>query len=196
MITADIFALVRQRYGLQASWAVWGNFGARPRDNMGDLSIFDAPALNATLSHLHVRHVLVGLNISTQQIEKPLSNFHGKNGEVYKLRLALHNTPLWGSYMTDILKDFPEPKAEKIESQMKTEWGKKIELENVDSFRRELGDVGARGAVLVAMGHAVHKILIRHFGSTNNIIKIPHYGHRIDQTKYKKAVHDSLLLQI
>lgn len=192
MITTDIFALVRQRYGLQASWAVWGSFGARPRDNMGDLSIFDEPALNVTLHHLHVQHVLVGLNISIQQIEKPLSNFHGKNGEVYKLRFALHNTPLWGSYMTDILKDFPEPRAAKIESALETEWGKKLEQDNVDSFRQELDDIGAHNATLVALGHTVYKILKNNFGETKNIIRIPHYGYRVDQTRYRDLVHARL----
>lgn len=194
MIEKSVFDVVRHRYARQASWAIWGDFGADAKSNMEDISIFDDPLLLETLSKIHVNYVIVGLNISTKEINRPLSNFHGKNGEVYKLRFALHGTPLWGSYMTDILKDFPDPKSENIEKHLKTPSGSVLEKQNVNSFCKELNDIGASGAKLIALGRIVSDILIRNFGESKEIIQIPHYGYRVTKEAYRDLVRQKIKL--
>lgn len=192
MVSLETFNSVKEKYGRQASWAIWGSFGKKPKDNMDDLSIFDEPRLHSTLPQLTTDYVLVGLNISTRDIVIPLSNFHGKNGEVYKVRYALHETDLWGAYMTDILKDFRDSKADSVLRFLKTSEGPPFEKENVESFRAELATVGAENAVLVAFGSVVYDILIRHFGGRQRILKIDHYGYRITKEIYKHRVLNSL----
>lgn len=192
MVSLETFNSVKEKYGRQASWAIWGPFGAKPKDHMDDLSIFDDPSLHSTLPQLTADYVLVGLNISTRDITIPLSNFHGKNGEVYKVRYALHKTDLWGAYMTDILKDFRDSKADSVSRFLKTPDGLRFEKHNVESFRAELETVGAESATLVAFGSVVYDILTRHFGDRQRILKIDHYGYRINKEIYKHRVHNSL----
>ena len=192
MVSLETFNSVKEKYGRQASWAIWGPFGERPRDNMDDLSIFDEPSLHSTLPQLTTEYVLVGLNISTRDIVIPLSNFHGRNGEVYKVRYALHETDLWGAYMTDILKDFRDSRADPVSRFLKTPDGPPFEKQNVESFRAELETVGAENATLIAFGKVVYDILTRHFGGKQRILKIDHYGYRINKEIYKYRVHNSL----
>jgi hypothetical protein len=194
MIRRDIFEKTKQLFGHQASWAIWGPFGERPKDNMDDLSIFLDPALDITLREAHTRFVLVGLNISTSSIKIPLSNFHGKNGEVYKLRYACASTPLWGSYMTDILKDYPDSSASRVAQSLKTREGAELEVRNVESFKTELEMVGAESATLIALGDIVHQILQKHFADRNSIIKVPHYGYRVTKDVYLTMFHKALSL--
>jgi len=94
MITEETFNIVKEKFKHQGSWAIWGDFGARPKDNMDDLTIFFGEKLKKSIKQLHLNYVLVGLNISTEEIVEPLSNFHGKNGEVYKIRYAISETKL------------------------------------------------------------------------------------------------------
>jgi hypothetical protein len=192
MITRDLFARIKRSYGLQASWAVWGHFGILPKDNMDDLSIFDDSNLELLLPKLHKNYVLVGLNISTERISKPMSNFHGKNGEVYKLRYACASTPLWGSYMTDIFKDFPEAKSAKVLQFLSTKDGGLLETANVARFATEIRMIGAENATFVAMGDIVYQILQRNFSNMRRILKIPHYGYRINKEQYRTLVHNAL----
>lgn len=37
MVTQETFDIVKEQFKLQGSWAIWGDFGSRPRDNMDDL---------------------------------------------------------------------------------------------------------------------------------------------------------------
>ncbi|MBF0226760.1 MAG: hypothetical protein HQK76_15005, partial [Desulfobacterales bacterium] len=103
------FELIKERYGHYASWAVWGNEGTRPKDNIGDLSIFDLTYNPNLLKQLKTNIIFVGLNIS-RKVENPLSNFHDSRpvSMDYKIRYALKNTPYYGGYMTDIIKDFEQ----------------------------------------------------------------------------------------
>lgn len=196
MIDEYTFRLVRDKYGHQASWAVWGDFGNRPKDNMDDLSMFADAAYSATCSTLHTNYVLVGLNISTIDITVPLSNFHGKNGEVYKLRFALHNTPIWGAYMTDVLKDYKNSTAQSVEQYLKTDEGMIFESANFRSFKHELFEINASYATLIALGRTTFDILTRGFqiepSKKPKIIKIDHYGFPVPKEKYKARLNASL----
>jgi hypothetical protein len=189
MVDMRTFLKVKEKYGFHASWAIWGDFGSRPKDNMDDLSIFEEEKIYPNLGIMHTHFVLVGLNISTASITKKLSNFHGRNGEIYKVRYALHQTPLWGAYMTDILKDFSEAKSEKIPPFLKTDKGTALLGKNLEEFDSELALISARHATLVAFGDIVHNILVENYSRTINIIKIPHYGWQVNKEVYRERVH-------
>lgn len=189
-MTPEKFNLVREKYGLAASWAIWAAEGERPKSNMGDLSMFEGSQIESTCELLHTKFILVGLNISTKDISDPLSNFHGENGEVYKARFALRSTPLWGSYMTDIIKDMKESEASRIVRLLRM--NPDIEKVHVRKFREELEFLNAVSPILVAFGSDVHDILSRHFDGEFRIVKIPHYAWRVNKEKYRDKVLECL----
>jgi len=49
MIYRDKFELIKEKYGHYASWAVWADGTDKPKDNVGDLSLFEATEHNALL---------------------------------------------------------------------------------------------------------------------------------------------------
>lgn len=188
-ISVEQFELLRKEYGFHSSWAVWGEFGDRPKDGMDDLSIFGGEKLENTLRRLHTDFVIVALNIS-KAIEVPLSNFHGKNGEVYKARYAFRNTPLYGGYMTDVIKDFEEAKANKMSDFL--EKNKSFEQKNIQKFEEELSKLKSKDLTLVALGQDVEDVLKRNSTDKYKIIKIPHYAWRGPKEAYREMVLQSL----
>ena len=105
------FELIKKKYGHYASWAIWAEVGDTPKSNMGDLNIFEEKNI---LSKLKPNIILAGLNISKRdELKRPFENFHGPLGGAYKIRCALKNSPFWGGYMTDIIKDFAEKASKK-----------------------------------------------------------------------------------
>ena len=66
--------------------------------------------------------IFIGLNIS-RPIENPLGNFHDPRPMAtdFKIRYALKDTPYWGGYMTDIIKDFEEKASGKMMKYLKTD---------------------------------------------------------------------------
>lgn len=190
MVSRAVFNHVIENNHNFASWAVWAKAGLRPKSNMGDLTCFSPEKLEETLPLLHTDYVLVGLNISTIDITIPLSNFHGENGEVYKARYALEGTPLWGAYMTDIIKNFKEPDSTKILRALKAD--PSLERMHVDSFKEELAAIGAEKATLVAFGGGVYDILSRHLQGQFRFMRIPHYAARCNKENYKTNVIDCI----
>lgn len=189
MISLEHFEKIKCRYGSQASWAVWGKRGERPKDGMDDLSMFEGLKLKNTLEQIHTKYILVGLNISTSSIRNKLQNFHGKNGEVYKVRFALEGTKLWGSYMTDILKDFPESKAVNVERFLMSEEGQEREKINIKTFNEEMEYVQGINSHFIAFGDTVFNLLNKYYKNSNQITKIPHYGYRVPKEVYRCMLH-------
>src|SRR5688572_20088331 len=109
MISIEKFIEIRERFGHFASWAIWANEGKNPKENIADLSILNPVENPNLLQTLHRNSILLGLNIS-RRIERPLGNFHDPRPMAtdFKIRYALKGTSYWGSYMTDIIKDFEE----------------------------------------------------------------------------------------
>ena len=133
--------------------------------------------------------VLVGLNFSEDVNHKPVENFHaGGKFQDYKTRYALRDSPYWGGYMTDIIKDYPEKESDKIAEYLKTD--KALEQSNIESFRQELRDIGAEKPTLVAFGNAVYDILKRNLPEFE-IVKITHYAHFVSKEKYREQVKQS-----
>ena len=181
MISREKFDFIKQKYGLHASWAVWGEQGLRPKDNMEDLSVFDKPE---TLKILNPNIVLLGLNFSVSgAVNRPFENFHGKGGGAYKIRYALHNTNFWGAYMTDIIKSFVQLEASKVTIHLNK--NPNFLKDNIKSFKDELKDIGSTNPTLVAFGNEVKDILNKHFKNEFKVIELTHYSHFQSKEKFR-----------
>lgn len=185
MVSSEKFDFIKEKYGHWTSWAIWAQTGETPKSNIGDLSIFSGDDF---LTQLNSEVVLVGLNISRGDVKFPLANFHDVRPEAtdYKIRYALRDTPLWGGYMTDIIKDFNEKESGKMMAYLKQ--NKAFEENNVEIFRQELRDLGCKDPLIVAFGNDAHSILSRHFKSQYQILKVPHYANYTSKEKYREQV--------
>jgi len=181
------FNLIKSKYGHYVSWAIWAEEGERPKDNIGDLSIFDIERNNQILDLLRPNIILVGLNIS-RRIETPLGNFHDSRSKStdYKLRDVLKDTVLWGGYMTDIIKDFEEKSSGNMMKYLRTD--KKFEEENLEIFRKELKILEIDTPLIIAIGNDAYKILKRNFKDEFKIFKIPHYASYLSKKDYREKV--------
>jgi hypothetical protein len=191
MFTEEKFQFIKHKYGHYASWAVWADEGEKPKDNMGDLSIFDTEKHPGLVMLLKPHIILVGLNISGR-IERQLGNFHSPKPHAndYKIRYALKNTPFYGAYMTDIIKDFEQKISGKVMTYLRGD--KTFEAENVEIFREEISDLGVDQPGIIAFGNDAYKILSNNLSGEYDIGKIPHYSHFISKENYKKEI-DTIL---
>jgi len=185
MIDQNKFDFIKNKYGYWGSWAIWADEGVRPKSNIGDLSVFEK---KENLKKLNPNIILVGLNISRGSIKIPLANFHDARTEAtdYKIRYALRNTPLWGAYMTDIIKDYDEKCSKNVIDYLKK--NKSFEDQNVSFFLKEVNDIGAVNPIVVAFGTDSYKILKKNLKDDFNIIKIPHYANYTSKEKYREEV--------
>lgn len=188
MIDLAHFELMKSKYGHYASWAIWAEEGSKPKNNVGDLSIFDIEKNENLLHQLNSNIILVGLNIS-RKVEFPLANFHDKRPQAmdYKIRYALKGSPFWGAYMTDIIKDFEQKVSGELMSYLRK--NKRFELLNLEIFRDEIKDLGTVNPTIVAFGNDAYTILSRNF---NNAFKIPHYSNYTAKEKYREEVKSIL----
>jgi len=191
MITREKFDFIKGKYGSVASWAIWAKQGDLPKSNMGDLSVLDPEVDKDLLSKLNPNIVLVALNFAADIDHDDWDVFHKyrRYGTDFKTRFALKDTQLWGAYMTDILKNYPEVDSLKVLSHLKKH--PELERENVESFRQELKDIGAENPRLVAFGNTVYDILKRNLAEFE-IIKIPHYAHQMSKETYREQVKEIL----
>lgn len=182
-ISTDLFVRIREKYGHYSSWAVWLKPGSTPKSNM-DTTIFRDSSI---MSQLHTNFILVALNIS-RQVKIPFGNFHLNYSEAtdYKTRFALINTPLWGSYMTDIIKDFEEISSGRMMQFLNNH--PEFEKENIKSLLTEIDFIGAKNPILVAIGIGSYKILKRNLGTKFRIMAIPHYANYNSKEKYREQV--------
>jgi hypothetical protein len=184
MLTKQKFDFIKQKYGYWSSWGIWADAGKLPKSNVGDLSIFEGDLF---LDELNPKFVLVGLNISKADIEKPLANFHSDSprAQDYKIRYAIKDTLLWGAYMTDVIKDFNEVDSGKLVTYLKK--NKQFMLDNIQVFNQEIADLGAANPILVALGDATYDILARNI-TEYKVLKIKHYSHYMSKEKYREEV--------
>ena len=184
MLSTDNFNLIKEKYGLHASWAVWAEETDTPKSNMEDLSVFNDENI---LIELKPNIVLVGLNFSVSGVvQKPFQNFHGKGGGAFKIRFALKDTPFWGAYMTDIIKDFPEKESNNVMKYLKDH--PSIVADNIISFEQELVDIGAINPLLICFGNDSFNILKNKLGSKYHIKKVTHYSHFESKEVFRNKV--------
>ena len=187
MINQAKFELIKEKYGHYASWAVWASSSERPKDNIGDLGIFEIDERDSLLRQLKPDVVLVGLYIS-RRIQVPLGNFHDGRAHSmdYKLRYALMETSLWGAYMTDIIKDFEQKASGEVMAYLRSD--NSFEKDNVEIFREELRDLGVGQPIVIALGGDAFKVLTRNLGKQYDVRKMPHYSKYISKEKYREEI--------
>ncbi|MEX2490477.1 MAG: hypothetical protein WD425_01815 [Nitrospirales bacterium] len=187
MISIEKFVEIRENFGHFASWAIWADEGANPKDNIDDLSVLNPYVNPRLLKMLHGNSILLGLNIS-RRIERPLGNFHDPRSMAtdFKIRYAFKDTSYWGSYMTDIIKDFEERASGKMMSFLRS--NKDFERENILKLREEIEVLGFSNPVLVAFGKDAEKIVKRNLCKEFQIVGIPHYANYISKENYRAQV--------
>ena len=184
----DTFNNIKNKYGECGSWAIWGNEKNTPKSNIGDLSVLDPNLNKELLTQLKPEYVFVGLNFSTIENVTPLSNFHSSssNAQDYKIRYALKNTKYWGSYMTDIIKNFEEKHSNLMMEALNKD--RDLEIKNINIFLQELETLNVINKQIIAFGGDSYKILKRNLGDKFNIQKITHYAHFINKEDYRKQL--------
>ena len=61
--------------------------------------------------------------------------------------------------------------------------------ENIETFRKELKDLGTKNPTIIAFGNAAYSILTRHLKDEYKILKVYHYSYfRINKERYREHV--------
>ena len=190
MIDKKKFNKIKKTYGDCASWAIWKEVGDTPKSNMEDLSVLDPQQNPNLLSELKPNVVFVGLNTSKDISGlEPFSNFHPTNpfANDYKTRYALKDTELWGGYMTDIIKKHEELHSLSVVKHLRKY--PEVVDENIETFRKELKDLGTKNPTIIAFGNAAHSILKSKLKDEYKILKVYHYSYfRINKERYSEHV--------
>ena len=190
MITKNRYAVMKEKYGKFGSWAVWKRAGGIPSSNTGFMDWVNEAGL---LRILDTGFVFVGLNVSNTRgnqkggFKEAWKNFHSDYSfqKDYKLRFALQDTPYWGSYLTDVIKEHVEGDSGEVMKHLR-EHPEKVKR-NIRRFEEELSFLG-KHPVLVAMGRNTNSILQKHLGGKYRIVPIPHYAARMGKETYREKV--------
>jgi hypothetical protein len=187
-IDRDRFDRIKAKYWNVASWAVWAEPDEGAKSKVGDLSPLNPIYNTRLLDQLNPNVAFVGLNISRSVILQPFANFHDARSQAtdYKIRFAFRESPFWGGYMTDIIKDFEEKSSGKLKTYLRKHPA--FERENVCSFLGELSELGTVAPTLIAFGREVHSILKRNFAHTHRILKVRHYAAYMSKEDYREEV--------
>ena len=177
-----IFENVKTQYGDVASWAVWKPpIGNDLASNMEVEGLFDLDTNPRILDELNNNIIMVGYNFSIPLDNPPkFHNFHTYNGaninhttlrNASKIRYAFSNTPYYGAYMTDIIKNYIEPKSKKVISSNLDE--------NFAIFRKELEILQADSPIIITFGNKVYSLLKKHLkpNEFSELIKVTHYAY-------------------
>jgi hypothetical protein len=191
MIDRDLFERIRTSNGAFASWAVWEPEGARPKSNMGPHRIFDVETNSSLLATLRVDVVMVGLNFSRELVSpKPFANFHDESpyANDFKIRYAFRDTPYYGAYMTDVLKNLVIPDAQKVRDLLRID--PDIPRPHIQRFEKELQLIESHRPLILAFGRDAFSILHKYLNRNaySQLIQTTHYSHQIRKEKYRLEV--------
>jgi hypothetical protein len=210
VLSQSVFEELKVKFGICSSWAIWVEEERKTlKASVYDTSIFDLEYNPDLLNVLSKKFVLAALNFSTDIVLKPnwqvFDNFHSGKTD-WKIRHALMGSPLWGCYMTDFLKNFPNLKAKDAKKQMEKVENREKYEKNVRDFENELGILGAENSPLIAFGREVEYFLRKEFPE-KKIVYVPHYaspnayenGKKIDTNNgedYKREVIKQLVSEL
>ena len=183
----DRYKLIRKKWCNHCSWAIWADSSdGRPMTDMDDISFFDDDSI---VKELNPNIILLGLNISGI-IPGTFENFHSSGGGAYKIRYATKYTPLWGAYMTDTIKDYPELEAANVRvvANNNPDFVKK----NIDLLEDEIQDLGSINPVLYAFGGDAFRILDEYLGEKYQVKKLIHYSHFMGKEEYRAHVIEEI----
>ena len=190
MITEQTYEIMKNKYWKIWSRAVRWDQTTSPRSNTDDMARVNSPNL---LKTLNTGYVFVGLNWSSTHWDKwgtngiIWSNFHSGYSlqNDYKLRYALKNTKYWGSYITDLIKYYPEVDFNKVTSYINN--NPQILEENIENFKKEISYLWDN-LKLVALGSKVYELLDKYLWKDYEIFSIKHYSCRIWKENYREEV--------
>lgn len=239
-INHEIYKQIKEKYGACSSWALWNFSEDANHSYDLNCKGYKLNTIVKTLNEdlrdeeinelgLHNDVVLVALNFG-QRDESKSPIFQGINNllkdlnffnfheelDIYKYsgdsrqKLAYRNTPLWGSYMTDLIKynisGVLEPFAD---SNSNSDNLKTLTKDNdfmniqVQGLVDELKLLGSNNPVIFALGTRVYELLNKNavketikdqIGKESQIIKIDHYSrsNTISDEDYIKRVHRAI----
>jgi len=190
MITKKVYEIMKKQYWMVWSRAIRWEQTTTPRSNTNDMSRVDDIDL---LSKLNTWYVFIWLNWSSTHWKdwyisgETWSNFHSWYSlqNDYKLRYALKNTKYWGSYMTDLIKYYPEVDSNKVANYLKT--NPEIIKKNIEYFEKEIAYLW-NNLKLVALGNQTYELLKRYLWNHYVIFSIKHYSYTIWKEKYRNEV--------
>ena len=191
-ISLELFKSIESNFDSVASWALWKSSGETTKSNIGDMDILDPNKNPNLLECLNPSVVMVGLNFSrTIQFEKSFQNFHDKSpyANDFKIRYAFENSPYYGAYMNDIIKNLELVSSKDVLVYLKS--NPKIISENIEVFKIELNSICSNKPLILAFRSDAFNILYVNLDSTfySHLIKITHYSHRISKEAYRVEVH-------
>jgi len=198
MIPKFLFDAIAKKYGHVASWAVWAKTGNKPKSNIADMHVLD-PMLNpALLETIHTNVVMVALNFSREvSFELPFMNFHDPNpyAQDYKIRYAFEGTSFYGSYMTDIIKDFPMLSSNDVLIHLRDN-PSKVRTQ-IDRFREEITFIKSERPTILAFGKQTYDLLYHGLNRKEytSLVQLTHYSHQISKENYRKDVLQKLGIQ-
>lgn len=191
MISRERYEFIRKKYGKVASWAVWDVQGYRPKSNMSARAVFDLSLNPSLLDTIQTNVVMVGLNFS-REIEciNDFANFHDESPHAndFKIRYAFKDTPYYGAYMTDALKNLVILNAQNVREYLKH--NPKAIQPHMEFLEEELADLGTANLMILAFGRDVFSILRKNLKRElyGHLIQITHYSHQINKEKYREDV--------
>lgn len=188
MISKDSYEKLKNEYGDISSWTIWELPTNNAKSNTSNIYFFDD---NDITSKLNNKYVFVGLNASSThgiQQTKAWINFHSsyRYQNDYKLRYALMETRFWGSYITDVIKHYPEVDSAKVMKYLKQH--NDVIENNINDFKREIAILSKNKPILIAIGTDSFNILNAYLSSEYKIVKIPHYSMHISKEDYRDSV--------
>jgi len=189
LIDRPTFDLIKQRHGSYASWAIWAEPDGRPKSNIGDLCVLDPDQNPVLLQALKNDVVMIGLNIS-RPLSEPLRNFHDASprGQDYKIRYAFSDSPLYGAYMTDLIKGVVM-----LESASLTHYlsmNPFVVAQNVERLMSEFSDLGCDHPTVITFGANAHRLFIASVPRSgySRLFGVTHYSHHISKEAYRTTV--------
>jgi len=196
-----IFENIKTKFGEVASWAVWKSpDNNKLASNMEVDDLFDLNKNPQILDQLQNNIVMVGLNFSVPIDNSPIfHNFHSYIGAKYnqttirnasKIRYAFNETPYWGAYMTDIVKNHVESKSGNVNISNINE--------RIQIFREELTTLQANKPLIIAFGSKVHSILKKNLKSEeySRLVGVTHYSYYSDGCATYEGYRSKVLSQI
>lgn len=132
-----------------------------------------------------------GLNLARPvEDQPPFRNFHDPNPHAkdYKFRFAFKNTPYYGAYMTDLIKNHVEVEPGLVGKSLRAT--PELIEDSFREFRQELADLKADKPIIFAFGVKVHELLFWYLdrGEYTHLIKLGHYSDQIGKEDYRTEV--------
>lgn len=190
MMNKNVYEQLEAKYKDVASWAIWAEVVDTVKSGTGDMSVFQDPNI---LEKLHGNFVIIAMNASEHaerkdQYEGSWRMFHSDDNrrqQDFKMRYAFKDTVLWGSYMTDLIKNHPDKNSDQVIEHIKQ--NPHVLEENIGFLKDELNILGGN-PVLIALGNNVDEWLRKGLDDSYTIVKLPHYSaQQINKENYRKA---------